>query len=312
MLAINDISVIEKTLIVPQEQKNIRLDTYLCKNLQELSRSQIQKILKQQNKKPSRLVKPGELIKFAFKTSISQFKDDFPQPQPIQLNIIYEDSDLIVLNKPSGLVVHPGAGNKDGTLVNALLHYLPNLKTTEKNNRPGIVHRLDKETSGLMIVAKNTLSYQNLSYAFQKHEIRKIYRAWCVYYIDKISFELKTGHKRHPSKRKRFTTKFDTDKKAHSKFEVLNLTYLTTLKKKVTELRIEIFSGRTHQIRAQLSDIGHPILGDILYNGPKIQHFNRHALHAEELFFKHPVQNYPMHFYIPPDFHIIQDNCISK
>jgi 23S rRNA pseudouridine1911/1915/1917 synthase len=153
-----------------------------------------------------------------------------------------------------------------------------------------------------MIIARNDLAHTRLMQAFKNREVRKIYRALCVGRFKQTSFELKTGHKRHPTNRKRFTTKYPTDRIAHSKFEVLNTVG------EVSELRIEIFTGRTHQIRAQLADIGHAILGDLLYGGPKIPGFNRHALHAEELFFKHPITGEQLHFKVQSDF----DSLIAK
>ncbi len=305
-----EMSNVKEILLLPQKQEKIRLDVYLSQNLKGLSRSQIRKLLKKQGKKPSRLIKGGDSVEFINKPDFDQIEQNNLEPQSIPLNIVYEDLDLIVINKPAGLVVHPGAGNINGTLINALLYYLPNLQSSSIK-RPGIVHRLDKNTSGLIIVAKHELSHWKLSAAFQNHEIRKIYRAWCVNKINKSTFELKTGHKRHPTNRKRFTTKHETTRQAHSKFEILNTFYMVSLKKIVTELKIEIFTGRTHQIRAQLADIGHPILGDSLYNGPKISNFDRHALHAEELLFKHPIENHSMHFKTFADFDAIQKNCTN-
>ncbi len=279
------------TLTITQADEGSRLDLVWSKHLPDVSRARIQAWLKASGEKSSRTVRAGEVL------SLEQ-----PAPAPatleaenLPLEIIYQDSDLLVINKPVGLVVHPGAGNPQGTLVNALLYHFPGLSVGDKE-RPGIVHRLDKDTSGLMIIARNDLAHTRLSEAFKNREVRKIYRALCVGRFKQSSFELKTGHKRHPTNRKRFTTKYPTDRIAHSKFEVLKT------EGEVSEVRIEIFTGRTHQIRAQLADIGHPILGDMLYGGPKIPGFNRHALHAEELFFNHPISGEPMHFHAPADF----------
>ncbi|MBL4818795.1 MAG: RluA family pseudouridine synthase [Deltaproteobacteria bacterium] len=289
-------------LTVKKVDDGLRLDIFWSKHLPDISRTRIQSWLKRHGEKPARTVKAGEELEL----HIPPIQATELVPQDLPLDIIYQDDDIIVLNKPAGLVVHPGAGNTDGTLVNALLHHFPGISVGDKE-RPGIVHRLDKNTSGLMIIARHDLSHQRLSQAFKSREVRKIYRALCVGTFKQNSFELKTGHKRHPTNRKRFTTKYPTDRIAHSHFEVVK--NFPPLKKGgqggfFTELRIEIFTGRTHQIRAQLADIGHPILGDTLYGGPKIKNFDRHALHAEELYFDHPISGKPLHFKVPADFDI--------
>lgn len=262
-----------------------RLDVFLSKQLPDTSRSRIKAWLEMQGEKISRPMKEGESVSLC----IPDTKPSHLLAQDLPLDIIYEDKDLIVVNKPAGLVVHPGAGNPDRTLVNALLFRFPGLCVGDQK-RPGIVHRLDKDTSGLMVIARHDQSHQILSQAFKDHQVQKIYRAMCVGTFNQKSFILKTGHKRHPTHRIRFTTKCNTGRIAHSQFEVLST------QGNSTELRVEIFTGRTHQIRAQLADIGHPILGDTLYGGPAIPGFDRHALHAEELHFEHPITQQPMHF----------------
>lgn len=274
----------------------LRLDVFLSKQLPETSRARIQNWLQASNQKASKTIKlPGEVIE----VQIPENKPSHLEPQNLPLEIVYADDDLIVINKPAGLVVHPGAGNPDKTLVNALLHHFPDIHIGD-TERPGIVHRLDKNTSGLMVIARNDKSHQSLSLAFKNHEVKKVYRAICIGGFNKISFELKTGHKRHPTSRKRFTTKQVTTRIAHSRFEVISTA------NNRSELRVEIFTGRTHQIRAQLSDLGHPLLGDTLYGGPAIPGFDRHALHAEELAFKHPTKQEPMTFHVAADF------CLTK
>ncbi|MES2503765.1 MAG: RluA family pseudouridine synthase [Myxococcota bacterium] len=284
--------------------EGLRLDLIWSRQIPDGSRSRVQSWLKSMGEKPSRLVKAGEIISL----DIPARKQTNLIAQDLPIEIIYEDADLIVLNKNAGVVVHPGAGNPDGTLVNALLHHFPGLVVGD-SERPGIVHRLDKDTSGLMIIARHDLSHKRLSEAFKNREVRKIYRALCVGGFKQSEFELKTGHARHPTNRKRFTTKKQTERLAHSKFLVTGLFSLSKLVPKVSELVIEIFTGRTHQIRAQLADIGHPLLGDNLYGGPKTPGFDRHALHAEELFFNHPITGKAMHFHVPANFDIALKAC---
>ena len=275
----------------------LRLDVFLCKQLPQLSRARIQTCLAAQGDKASRTIKAGETICL----SIPETKPNPLEPQDLPLEILYQDDDLIVINKPAGLVVHPGAGNPDKTLVNALLHHFPGLVVGD-TQRPGIVHRLDKNTSGIMLIARHDQSHRALSLAFKNRAIRKIYRAFCVGTFKCTQFSLETGHQRHPIHRKRYTTRLPTQRMAISKFEVLPPSLPASFAKltmTMTELRIEILTGRTHQIRAQLADIGHPILGDTLYGGPKIPGFDRHALHAEEIFLIHPTTGKPMHFISP-------------
>lgn len=230
-------------------------------------------------------------------------------PEAIALDIVYSDEHIAVINKQRGLVVHPGAGVFSGTLCHALLHHFPELENT--GERPGIVHRLDKDTSGLMVIAKNSTAHQILSDDFKHRRVKKIYRAWCHGEIAQTRFELRTGHMRHPYARLRFFTKLPAPsmpntvvRVAHTNFEVVKRGC------GISEVRAYLHTGRTHQIRAHIADFGNPLLGDVLYgaSGRALSpHASREmvdacallsgqALHAETLGFSHPITKEPLEF----------------
>ncbi|MBH1988731.1 MAG: RluA family pseudouridine synthase [Myxococcaceae bacterium] len=280
---------------VAEEDLGSRLDVFCQKHLSKVSRSRVQNWLRIANQKPSRILKQiGEKIELC-PPSVTP---STLEAQNIPLEVLFADEDLIVINKPAGMVVHPGAGNPDKTLVNALLYHYPGLCVGD-TERPGIVHRLDKDTSGILLIARNNESHQALSEAFKNRTIQKTYRAICQGNLKKDSFELITGHKRHPTNRKRFTTQETTTRIAHSRYTVLKR------KNGTTEVQVDLLTGRTHQIRAQLADIGHPLLGDRLYGGPLIPGFHRQALHAERIVFSHPRSEAKMDFQVAPDFSTI-------
>jgi 23S rRNA pseudouridine1911/1915/1917 synthase len=315
----------------------LRVDTFLAKVLTNWSRSRIQSLLleghiicEQKALQASDKIKGAE----TFLVNLPDIKPSHLLAQDMPLSILYEDEHIIVINKPAGLVVHPGAGNSDNTLVNALLYRFPGLNVGEVE-RPGIVHRLDKETSGVMVCARQTQAHLFLCNSFQSREVKKIYRAFCLGSFKSAHFDLKTGHKRHTTDRKRFTTKLseplDTSnvtflkksgakiRLAHSRFEVL------LSRGGISELKVELLTGRTHQIRAHLADIGHPILKDTIYGGIKgierlplsnvkevAKKLSRHALHAEHLSFKHPVTQEIMEFKAPlPDDLLFLHNALQ-
>jgi 23S rRNA pseudouridine1911/1915/1917 synthase len=306
-------------IIAHDDSVGMRIDAFLAKSLVHISRARLQNLIVE-----GHVLSDGRKVRSSSKIKGGeQFVVDLPEPrssqllaQDLPLTIIHEDDDIIVINKPAGLVVHPGAGNLDGTLVNALLHRYPDM-TVGDVKRPGLVHRLDKDTSGVMVCAKHDIAYQFLVNAFKSRRVEKIYRAFCVGSFRDRTFELQTGHARHKTDRKRFTTKMPAGTRlAHSRFEVL------AMAGGVAELRVQLLTGRTHQIRAHLADIGRPLLHDELYGGVKAQgrlpaspvravadELTRHALHSERLTFEHPSRHVEVVFQaeLPPDLQRLHD-----
>jgi 23S rRNA pseudouridine1911/1915/1917 synthase len=202
-------------------------------------------------------------------------------PQSIALSILYEDLYLVVINKPAGLTVHPGAGNPDGTLVNALLYHCSSLSGIGGELRPGVVHRLDKETSGCLVVAKDDLTHQGLSRQFAGRKVEKYYLALCQGKFSVKQGEVVAPIGRHPVHRKKMAI-MERGRSARTLFEVLQEIGDYSL------VLCRLFSGRTHQIRVHMQHLGHPVVGDKLY-GRHTRQFQRHMLHAWRLSFSHPV-----------------------
>ncbi len=266
-----------------------RLDKYIAGHT-DLSRSMVQKLARQgrillnnQKIKASELVKSGDLI-LIDKPDPERIK---LTPETLDLDIIYEDRYLLVINKPQGMVVHPSKGHTTGTLVHGLLNYCQDLSGIGGQIRPGIVHRLDKDTSGLLLVAKDDLTHKKLSLALEKHEIQRIYVA-----LVKGRWELKEGTisapiARHPKKRTCMAVVPD-GRKAITHFQVLHLF------DKCSFVRLKLETGRTHQIRVHLAYVGHPVLGDVIYNNDN--ETENLMLHAAKLQFIHPILEINMCF----------------
>lgn len=296
--------IIQQTLKIPDELKGSRLDQALTQLLTSYSRTEIQNWIKNaeitmDNKplKAKQLVKGGE--------TITVFATPKTQPsyaaEPIPLDIIYEDDCLLLINKPKGLVVHPAAGHYHNTLLNALLHHEPSLQELP---RAGIVHRLDKDTSGLLVIAKNAIAFKSLTKQLKAHSIIRLYQAIVLgTLVSGGTVDLPIG--RHPIQRKRMCVT-ETGKPAITHFRVMEKYPAHTL------LKIQLETGRTHQIRVHMAHIHHPILGDPTYGkrlqlpkGASVELINQlrglksQALHAFELTLMHPVAKTTMTFHAP-------------
>lgn len=286
-----------KKYIINEEYKNIRLDKVISVFDEDLSRAMIQKLLEQEKIKVN-----GKKEKASYKTKLGdtiEVEDIIPREielkaQDIPLDIIYEDSDIIVVNKPKGMVVHPANGNPDGTLVNAVMNICKDsLSGIGGEIRPGIVHRLDKDTSGLLIVAKNDKAHINLSEQIKNREITKKYIALVRGVIKENYATIDMPIARSDKDRKKMAVKKD-GKNA--------VTHFTVIKryKGYTLLDIKIDTGRTHQIRVHLSEIGYPIVGDFVYsNGKNPFGVVGQMLHAKSLEFKHPITGKQMKLEAP-------------
>lgn len=321
-------NIVQK-ISVSAEQVKKRLDQFLAEEL-ALSRSQVQQLIEAGHVKlPGKTLSPAQRVKIGeeFEIMMPTVAVSELMPQDIKLDILYCDDDIIVINKAANMVVHPSLGHANNTLVNALLFHFPDIVISQEQ-RPGIVHRLDKETSGVMICARNNHALHQLMLAFKNRQVEKIYRAFCWGNFTTKNFELKTGHRRHLHDRKRYTTKIKAPTEegnankvrlAHSAFEVLRA------KEKISELRVHLFTGRTHQIRAHLADIHHPLLMDTLYGSKKnlnalideklkiaVAGLKRHALHAEGLSLNHPRSGEKLTFAapLPLDLELIHEAII--
>lgn len=265
----------------------LRIDVFVAEKVEELSRSGAQKLIDRglvtRNGVPlkkNHRVSTGERIEVLL--PLPSLTDTVAQDIP--LDIVYEDSDVIVINKPRGMVVHPAPGHKDGTLVNALLaHCGQSLSGIGGQIRPGIVHRIDKDTSGLIIAAKNDTAHLGLSAQLKNHSLSRIYEAIVIGNIKTDSGTVDAPIGRHPTDRKRQTVTDKNSRNAVTHYEVLGRY------NGYTHLRCRLETGRTHQIRVHMAHIGHPILGDLIYGRKKPEKgLDGQCLHAVELKFIHP------------------------
>ncbi len=296
-------------IIVDVSGQGVRLDAYLLKNCGSHSRSHIKKqITDGQVFLNGKVVKAGQKLKSGdvIELNILEPKELNVTAQDIDIDIIYEDEDLAVINKPKGMVVHPANGNLDNTLVNALLFHLKNLSGINGIIRPGIVHRLDKDTSGLLLVAKNDNSHINLAKQIETKACHRYYIAICTGNIKEDEGQIKTGFGRSLKDRKQMATFPEgTGKIAITNYKVLERYGKYTL----VEFKLE--TGRTHQIRVHAKHIGHPIACDEVY-GSKNKDFkaNGQLLHAYKIEFTHPTTNKTMSFEcdLPTDF----ENALKK
>ena len=272
-------------LIVPQVSSRLRLDQFLARELPAFSRSRLQRLIRDQNvtlngagARPRDIVGAGDRIEI----SEPPLEKIGSHPEAIPLNVLYEDEELIVLNKPPGLVVHPAAGQREHTLVNALLYHFPRLSGIGGQERPGIVHRLDKETSGCLVVAKTDQAHRNLSAQFAERTVEKIYLALVAGKLRQTTGMIEEKIGRHPVHRKRMSVTSRQGRPAKTEYRVL------TSSAEMSLVECKLHSGRTHQIRVHLHHLRHPVLGDKVYGGKVAKSFPRQMLHAWKLAFEHP------------------------
>ncbi len=287
---------------VDEASSKKRLDVFLSENLPDMSRSRLKKLIEEKwvivNEKfrtAGYKVRVKEKIEF----QVPPLEPLNAEPENLPLDIIFEDEHMLAVNKPAGMVVHPAPGHSRGTLVNALLHYCKDLSGISGIERPGIVHRLDKETSGLVLVAKTEAAHKDLAAQFKKREIKKEYCALVKGNVKKEKGTIDSAVGRHQSQRKKMETGHGRTACTH--FEVLERG------KNWTYLKLHPETGRTHQIRVHLASIHHPILGDKLYGGknpnPGKLKMDRQALHASKLELIHPIsrKNFSFSTKIPFD-----------
>jgi 23S rRNA pseudouridine1911/1915/1917 synthase len=287
---------------VASDDAGKRLDQFLATRINSVSRARVQEMIAEGKvlvndapAKASLKLRGGERISVLGEAQRAPLK---AIAEEIPLDIVYEDDDLAVIDKPAGMMVHAGAGATDdarnrGTLVNALLHHLQSLSGVGGELRPGIVHRLDKETSGLIIVAKNDEAHRKLGAQFAAREVKKNYVALVHGWVKKDSGTIAQSISRDPVRRMRMTTRLQGGRAAVTHYRVVRR--LDTKFGKLTLLDVKIDTGRTHQIRVHVASMGHPVVGDTMYGAPKqargksaVIGLPRNFLHAAELEFRHP------------------------
>ena len=304
---------------VPPDQDGVRLDTFLTSAMPDRSRSQIQKLIKDGHVRGT-----AKAIRASTPVRAGQaFEIDLPAPveakavaEDLPLPILYEDADVVVIDKPAGMVVHPSPGHAHGTVVNALLHHVDDLSGVGGELRPGIVHRLDRGTSGVMIAAKNDRAHQELARQFHDREVEKEYIA-LVWGLVQQGRRIDAAIGRDPGDRQKMSTRARRARSAVTR--VVKAEHL----RGVSLLRVAIATGRTHQIRVHLSAIGHPIVGDPTYGGVHrrvahdvraVQRLVRPFLHAERIAFTHPSDGRRLEFTsaLPEDLQSVLDDLRTR
>ena len=296
------------------------MDHFLVSVVPGQSRSHLQRLIEEGHVTVNgRPAKANLRLKLGVSVDIDipEPRDPIPVPENIELPIVYEDADLVVVNKPPGMVVHPAAGHDSGTLVNALLYHVDDLSGIGGEKRPGIVHRLDRGTSGLMVVAKNDAAHQELARQFHDREVSKEYLA-LVWGVVVAGRRIEDPIGRDPNNRLKMTNRARRSREA-----VTRIVRVFQVNPALALAQIAIHTGRTHQIRVHLSSIGHPIVGDTLYGGLRrrlpfdiraVSRLDRPFLHAAKLAFKHPRDGRRMEFEseLPPDLKSVLDDLIEK
>jgi len=316
---------VRQTCMISDDDRALRLDVFVSGKYPSLSRSQVKKMIEDGEIRLNGLVvskaglklRTGDVVEFALRPA---------QPwqvaaQDIPLHILYEDRHLLVIDKPAGMVIHPAPGHREGTLVNAILHHCDDLSGIGGVIRPGIVHRLDKDTSGVLLVAKNDETHRHLSEQFREHQVKKTYKALVFGSPAEEEGTIALPVGRHPEDRKKMSTRSRRGKEAVTRWRVAGRYGETTL------LDVDIETGRTHQIRVHLSSIGHPVVGDRVYGGggrlksvrdpalrARLSAMPRQALHAWRIAFSHPVDKREMEFVapLPEDMRHLMDDLASR
>jgi 23S rRNA pseudouridine1911/1915/1917 synthase len=304
-----------RTVAVDEAYDGSRLDHFLAGFVPDHSRSQLQRLIKDghvrgptPSLRPSTIVRAGE----TYSVDLPVPATATPEPEALPLRVVFEDPDIVVLDKPAGMVVHPGAGHKGGTLVNALLYHVKDLSGVGGELRPGIVHRLDRGTSGLMVVAKHDRAHHELARQFEDREVEKEYIA-LVWGVVQAGRRIDAAIGRDPKDRQKMSTRARRARSA-----VTRVTFARHYKG-VSLLKVAIATGRTHQIRVHLAAIGHPIVGDPVYGGVHrraahdlraVMRLERPFLHATRLSFTHPTDGRRVDFDspLPPDLESVVDD----
>ena len=293
-----------------------RLDKFVAENLTNISRSKIKSLIEKGLITVNKFKKdPDYKLELNDKISINQKTEESSKllGEDIKLNIVYEDEDILIINKPAGLVVHPGAGNKSGTLVNALIHYCGNsLSTIGDNSRPGIVHRIDKDTSGLLVIAKNDSAHLNLAKQFEEHTINRKYIALCWGKLKPTAGKLVSLISRSNKNRIKMMSSKIKGKEAITNYKTIETYFDKKGDTYASLVECKLETGRTHQIRVHLTEKGNSIIGDKVYGrtpmlkyrnlNPSVQELIKalpgQALHAYFLGFKHPSKNKVVEFQV--------------
>lgn len=295
-----------RRIIVPIELHGSRLDTILAKLAPHHSRSRWQNIIREGlvNLNGRTVTKASQKLascdSIEWQEPIARPIELVPEPRP--LRVLYEDSHILVLDKPAGIVIHPAPGHEAGTLVHALLHHCPDLRGVGGKTRPGIVHRLDRDTSGALVVAKHEEAHRQLAEQFKSRQVKKEYLALVHGQPEPPTSTIETLIGRNPSRRARMSARVPRGRFARTHYQTLASSSIGSL------LLVRIETGRTHQIRVHMAHIGHPIVGDAMYSSRTVVNRNlgadRQMLHAWKLAFSHPATLEPLEFEspVPPDF----------